>query len=122
MSADLHPGVETQEAFARLSPRQVVLHTQAAVCQAQGDSGSMAGRHQEDHQVEGEGDTSRVASGVGVADVDGDGGVDVHEVGGRGGVVCEEGWGVQEVDVDYGAHAYQIHEKIHKKADCIDLS
>lgn len=123
MAADLRLVAETRGAFVRLSPRQVVLHTQVAVGQAQGDSGSTAGRHQGDHRVEGEGDANHAASGVvGVVDVDvnvdGDGGVGIHEVGVRGGV-RGEGWEVQEVDVDYGARAYQIHEKIRKTGDCM---
>lgn len=126
MAADLRPVVETQGAFAHLSPRRVVLRTRAAAVdgggQAQGDSGSTAGRHREDHQVGAEGDTSRAASGVVGVDVEvdgGGGGVGVREVGGRGAAVRGAGWGVQAMDVGCGARAYQIHEKTRMMADCM---
>ena len=90
----------------------------------------MVDLHREDGQVQVVDDMNRVACDEVVvdadADVDGGGdGVGVRvgrEVVGLGEEVHGVVWGVQEVDVDSGARACQIHEKLHTMVNCSNIS
>ena len=107
--------------FADLSPRQVVLRTLGAEVEEGGldpaDNGAVDLR-----RVQVEDDTDPVAGGGVEEDEDGgdEAGVRVdREVVGLGEEVHGVVWEVQEVDVDSGARACQIHEKLRTMVNCM---